>query len=285
MKILILGATGMLGSAVFKVFSKDAQYDVWGTMRANSERVFFTEAQNEKLIDRIDVLNQDDFVALLNHIRPEVVINGVGLIKQLAGIDNPLVALPINSLFPHKLAELCNLLGARLIQLSSDCVYSGRQGNYKESSPSDTEDLYGKSKYLGELHNAPHVITLRTSGIGHELNSNNGLLAWFLSQQGSVKGYTKAIYSGLPSVELARVIKDFVLPHPELNGLYHVSAQPISKFDLISLVAKVYGKKIEIMPCDQVIIDRSLNSERFMKATNYVAADWLELVTLMYNSR
>jgi len=186
-------------------------------------------------------------------------------------------------MFPHRLAGLCSLLGARLIQLSSDCIYSGRKGNYRESDLSDAEDIYGKSKYIGELHDYPHAITLRTSGIGHELNSNNGLLSWFLSQSGLVKGYAKAIYSGLPSVELAHVINEFVLPRPEMSGLYHVSSKPIAKLDLLKLVADVYGKKIKIVSDDSVVIDRSLNSERFTKLTGYVAPEWPELVALMHN--
>lgn len=282
MRLLILGVTGMLGNALFKTLFSDFQHDVWGTLRRESERKCFTSEQNQKIIDGIEVLNFDNVMDVLNRVRPDVVINCTGLIKQLAAVNDPLTALPINSIFPHRLAKLCKLLGARMIQLSSDCVFSGRKGNYLETDVSDAEDLYGKSKFMGEVYYLPHVITLRTSGIGHELNSHNGLLEWFLSQQGKVKGYTKAIYSGLPSVELARVIRDFVLPHPELNGLYHVSAQPITKLDLLKLVAKIYGKEIEIVPDENLVIDRSLNSERFTKATGYVAPAWPDLVALMH---
>ncbi len=285
MRILILGVTGMFGSALYNVFASNTHHEVWATLRSPAARRFFPLSDGTRLIDGVDVTDHDALVAVMNRVRPNVVINAVGVVKQLASANDPLIVLPINALFPHRLAGLCGLVGARLIHVSTDCVYSGRAGNYVESDLSDAEDLYGKSKYIGEVRDQTHVITLRTSGIGHELNSRNGLLEWFLSQQGSVKGFSKAIYSGLPWVELARVIGDFVLPRPQLNGLYQVSAKPISKLDLLTLIARVYGKKITIEPEDTVRIDRSLNSRRFTDATGYVAAEWPELVAEMHKSR
>jgi dTDP-4-dehydrorhamnose reductase len=188
-------------------------------------------------------------------------------------------------MLPHRLEKICALAGARLIHVSTDCVFSGRKGGYLETDLSDAEDLYGKSKFIGELHDLTHAITLRTSIIGHELNSNNALVDWFLSQEGEVKGYTKAIFTGLPTVELARVMKDFVLPHPELHGLYHVSAKPIDKFSLLTLVAEIYGKQIGIRQDEKVRIDRSLNSTRFTQATGYVAPAWPDLVKMMHQYR
>src|SRR5262249_39351298 len=149
--------------------------------------------------------------------------NAVGVVKQLAIANDPLIVLPINAMLPHKLANASAAIGARLIHFSSDCVFSGRAGCYVESDISDAEDLYGKSKYIGEVHDQRHVVTIRTSGIGHELQSRNGLVEWFLHQEGAVNGFSGAIFSGLPWVELARVIADHVLPRPELSGLYHVS--------------------------------------------------------------
>jgi dTDP-4-dehydrorhamnose reductase len=156
---------------------------------------------------------------------------------------------------------------------------------YRESDASDADDIYGKSKSIGDLCDLPHAVTLRTSMIGHELSSAHSLVEWFLSQPDKVHGYTRAIFSGLPTVELARVIRDRVLPRPELQGLYHVSARPISKFALLTLVAEVYGKKVEISPDESVVIDRSLDSERFTRATGYVAPEWPELVRLMHRYR
>lgn len=285
MRVLILGVTGMLGSAAHKVISADDRHETWGTMRASGARRFFGESDRSRLIDGVDVTDHDSLVAIFDRVRPDVVINAVGVIKQLSTANDPLIVLPINAMLPHRLAGLCGLSRARLIQVSTDCVFSGNVGNYRESDLSDAEDLYGKSKFIGEVHDRPHVITLRTSGIGHELSSANGLLEWFLSQQGRVRGYVKAIWSGLPWVELARVMKDVVLPRPDLHGLYHVSATPIAKLDLLRLIADVYGKEIAIDPDDAVRIDRSLDSRRFTDATGYVAADWPQLIAEMHEYR
>lgn len=284
MRVMALGVSGMLGNAVFRVLSQSALYDVWGTLRDERQRRCFGEHDRNRLIAGVDVLDLSGLIAVMNRVRPEAVINCVGLIKQLAAANDPLRALPLNAMFPHQLAGVCGLLNARLIHLSSDCVFSGRKGNYIESDLTDAEDLYGRSKALGEVQSQPHTITLRTSGIGHELDSANGLLEWFLAQHGTVKGYARAIYSGLPSVELARVIRDYVLPHAELKGLFHVSAKPIAKSDLLRLVADAYGKNVSIAEDDSIVVDRSLVSQRFTDATGYVAPEWPALIQLMHES-
>ena len=285
MKVLVLGVTGMLGNAVFRVFGADAEHEVWGTLRSGAALRYFPQQRHARLVTGVDVLDQDTLVAVLAKVRPDVVINCVGLIKQLADAKDPLTALPINAMLPHRLARLCALASARLIHISTDCVFSGRKGSYLESDLSDAEDLYGKSKYIGELHDLHNAITLRTSIIGHELSSNYALVDWFLSQKGSVKGYSHAIFSGLPTVELARVMKDFVVPLPQLNGLYHVAAEPIAKRDLLQLVALQYGKEIEIRPDDALVINRSLDGTCFREATGYVAPAWPELIRLMHVER
>lgn len=285
MRVLVLGVTGMLGSAVFKIFSQDAQLETWGTLRGGKMLASVAASDCERLITGVNVLDQDALAAVLAQVRPDVIINCVGLIKQLADAKDPLVALPINSMLPHRLARLCVLARARLIHVSTDCVFSGRKGRYLEDDVSDAEDLYGKSKYIGELHDLPHAITLRTSIIGHELKSSYALVDWFLSQHGNVKGFSKAIYSGLPTVELARVMKDFVLPRPQLRGLYHVASEPISKLDLLRLLAREYGKEIEIVPDDTFVIDRSLNGGRFNSDTGYQAPGWPELIARMHAAR
>nr|WP_218643212.1 SDR family oxidoreductase [Pseudomonas gingeri] len=284
-RVLVLGVTGMLGNAVFRVFSADPGYEAWGTLRSAAAIRSFPAPVSGRLLKGIDVLDQDALATVFSRVRPDVVINCVGLIKHLADAKDPLTALPINAMLPHRLARLCELSGARLIHVSTDCVFSGRKGGYLESDPSDAEDLYGKSKYIGELHDLPHAITLRTSIIGHELDSNHALVDWFLSEHGSVKGFTKAIFSGLPTVELARVMKDFVIPHSSLSGLYHVAAEPIAKFDLLGLIAAEYGKQIDIRPDDALVIDRSLDGSRFRQATGYVAPAWPELIQTMSADR
>ncbi|WP_300648439.1 SDR family oxidoreductase [Hydrogenophaga sp.] len=280
MTVLVLGASGMLGNAMLRSLAQSDEYEAWGTARSNGVLKNFDAVLAKRIITGIDVENIDSLAALLADVRPSVVINCIGLVKQLAQADDPLSALPINALLPHRLARLCSLVGSRFVHISTDCVFNGKKGDYRESDPSDAEDLYGRSKYLGEVA-YPHAITLRTSIIGHELSSAHGLVGWFLAQEGTVKGYRKAIFSGLPTVELSRVVRDVVMPNPELSGLYHVAAQPIAKYDLLKLVRDAYGKTIDIEPDDRVAIDRSLNAERFREATGYVAAPWPELIARM----
>ncbi len=285
MRVLVLGATGMLGNAVFNAFSGDPRLEVWGTLRQPQALSFFRDTERQRLVTGVDILDHDALVESMNRARPEIVINCIGIVKQVQAAHDPLIVLPINAMLPHRLSRLCALAKARLIHISTDCVFSGRLGGYIEADPADTMDLYGQSKFIGEVRDASHAITLRSSIIGHELLSKKGLVEWFLSQQGSAPGYARAIFSGLPAVELARVIRDFVLPRPELRGLYHVSAKPIAKYELLRLIADIYGKQINVVRDDSVVLDRSLNSERFTQATSYVAPEWPELIRIMRMSR
>lgn len=282
MRVLVLGASGMLGNAVLRVLDERQDWEVFGTVRSSSVSRFFTDRIARRLIAGCDVGDHDALVKVLAQVRPDVIVNCIGLIKQLADADDPLQAIPINSLLPHRLAGLCALVGARLVHMSTDCVFSGEKGNYSESDPSDAKDLYGKSKFLGEV-DYPYAVTLRTSIVGHELQSAHGLIDWFLSQHDQCKGYNKAIFSGLPTVALAKIIRDVVIPNQDLSGVYHVAAKPISKYDLLKLVASVYGKTIEIVPDDHVVIDRSLNADRFRYATGYIAPSWPDLIKLMHS--
>ncbi|MFQ6347215.1 dTDP-4-dehydrorhamnose reductase family protein [Pseudomonas sp. R11F] len=285
MKILVLGVTGMLGSAVFKYIANHTEHSVFGTMRGKGGAKHFEEKHRDHFYSDIDVLDYESLVGVFEKNRPDVVINCVGLIKQLAQAKDPLSTLPLNSMLPHRLSKLCKLTGARLVHISTDCVFTGAKGMYVESDLSDAEDLYGKSKFIGELHDEEHAITLRTSIIGHELASCSSLVDWFLSQEGAVKGFTKAIFSGVPTAELARIIVDFVLPHKELFGLYHVSVAPIDKFTLLNEIAKVYEKNIDIVADEQLVIDRSLDSTRFREAVGYVPPAWPDLIKFMRAQR
>jgi dTDP-4-dehydrorhamnose reductase len=282
MKVLILGSTGMLGNAMIRVLSEKNDWQVLGTARSESAKRLFVPDIAARLIFDVDVKQHDSLITAFTKLRPDVVINCVGLVKQLADAEDPLQTIPINAILPHRLAQLCELTGARLVHISTDCIFNGEKGNYCETDPSDATDLYGKSKFLGELA-YPHTITLRTSIIGHELQSTHGLVGWFLSQQERCNGYTNAIFSGMPTVVLAQVIRDVVIPRPDLSGIYHVSAQPISKYDLLKLIASVYGKSIEIVPDDRLLIDRSLNSDRFREETGYVAPEWSTLIKTMHS--
>jgi len=282
MRILVLGASGMLGNAMLRVLDENGDLDVFGTARSNDVGRFFPAKISQRLISGVDVGNQDALINTFSQVRPQVVINCVGLIKQLAEASDPLCSIPINALLPHRLARLCAVSGARLVHISTDCVFSGKKGGYTESDPADARDLYGLSKYLGEV-DYPGSITLRTSIIGHALRSSRGLIDWFLGQQGRCSGFTRALFSGLPSVVLAQIVRDVIIPDSGLQGLYHIAAAPIAKFELLELVAEVYGKSIEIIPDGSLHIDRSLNAGRFRAATGYVVAEWPELVRVMHS--
>jgi len=281
-RLLVLGATGMLGNAMLRFFADSPGFEVHGSARSAGGVTRLREDLRPRVVTGVDVENPDALAGLLARTRPQVVINAVGLVKQLAEADDPLAALPINALLPHRLARLCGLAGARLVHVSTDCVFAGTRGGYAEADAPDAQDLYGRSKLLGEVTDAPHAITLRTSIIGHELASAHGLVGWFLAQRGAVKGYARAVFSGLPTVELARVVRDQVLPQPQLSGLWHVSAAPVDKLSLLRLVAERYGHRIDIVPDERVAIDRSLDSSRFRAATGWTPPAWPELVQRMH---
>jgi len=272
----------MLGNAVLRIMADSPGYQVSGTVRSARSAALFPRDLQRNIAIGTDVENFDSVVSLFAKVRPEVVINCIGLVKQLSEADDPLVALPINALLPHRLARLCAASGARLIHLSTDCVFSGSKGMYLETDISDAKDLYGRSKYLGEV-DYTNAITLRTSIIGHELDGARSLIGWFLSQNGRVKGYRRAVFSGLPTVVVARVIRDYVIPRPDLHGLFHLSAEPINKYDLLKLVAQTYGKQIDIEPDEQLVIDRSLDSSRFRNETGFQPAPWPELIRDMHD--
>ena len=280
MKVMIIGASGMLGNAMFRTFAAVEGFKVTGTVRNLIARRWFEDSKQNNLLHGVEVEQADSLTNAFRVIKPDLVINCVGVVKQLAAADDPLITLPINALLPHRLAALCEIAGARLVQISTDCVFSGARGNYVESDFPDADDLYGRSKLLGEV-DYPNAITLRTSIIGHELSGARSLVNWFLAQEGSVKGYTRAVFSGLPTVVLAELVRDLVAPRPDLHGLYHVAAAPITKFDLLGLVADAYGKAIEIVPSDALVIDRSLDATRFNVATGYTPPAWPALIARM----
>lgn len=292
-KILVLGASGMLGASLLSYLAEKPGVEALGTVRSRSVADLLPAKLRSLLRVGIDASDTDSLIALLAQEKPDVVVNCIGIIKQLSESKQELPSIRINALFPHMLAQYCDWFGARLIQISTDCVFSGSQsaaqiaehGRYTEDSPTDAQDLYGRSKRMGEVHNQSHAVTLRTSIIGHELNSQRSLIDWFLSQTGQVKGFTKAIFSGLPTVELGRVILDYVVPNETLCGLYQVAAEPIDKHRLLSLVAETYDHNVTIVPDATVVIDRGLNGTRFAEATGYTAPDWVELIQRMHQHR
>ena len=280
MIILVLGVSGMLGSTTYRLLSQHSEHEVWGTERGTTARDNLRGVDTGRIKSGVDVEAWETLERVLEEVRPDLVINCVGVVKQLSNAKDPLVTVPINTLLPHRLLQCSRTYGFRVVHISTDCVFLGDRGNYTERDVPDARDLYGLSKYLGEI-DAQGAVTLRTSIIGHELTTSHSLLCWFLSQKGPVRGFGQAIFSGLPTVELARVIRDFVLPNKDLHGLYHVSADPISKLDLLRLFSSEYKHDISIQEDDSFVIDRSLNSERFQAATGYRPPTWPELVARM----
>lgn len=281
MRILVLGVSGMLGHVLFKEFYKDPNLDVWGTARSTADLdTFFSAEELERVRSGVDVGNFDTVIRTFASVQPDVIINCIGIIKQLPLAGDPLTAISVNSQFPHRLSMLTRTAKARLIHISTDCVFDGKRGMYAEDDPANATDLYGRTKHLGEVA-YPNCVTLRTSIIGHELKMNVSLIDWFLSQKESVSGFTRAIYSGFTTLEMARIIREFVLPSVTLSGLFQVSSAPISKHELLEIVAEAYGKQIRIEPDERVAIDRSLDSSRFQQATGYRPPEWTKMVEAM----
>lgn len=280
MSVLILGGTGMLGHKLWQVCQE--RFDTWVTVRSNYSRYARLGLFHpDHTLEGVDVFDFDSVIRALATVRPDVVINCIGIVKQLPAARNPVISLTVNSLFPHRLAILCQAAGARLIHISTDCVFSGRKGMYTEDDAPDAEDLYGRSKLLGEV-NDPGCLTLRTSIIGRELSSTNGLVEWFLSNRGGhVQGYTNAIYTGFPTLILAQIIADVIERRPNLSALYHVSSEPISKYELLCLLRDAYQVSIQIEPFPDVRVDRSLDSSRFRAVTGFAPLSWPDMVQAM----
>jgi dTDP-4-dehydrorhamnose reductase len=281
LKVLVLGSSGLIGSTTLRVLSERSEWQVYGSIRSDSIRPFLPKISADKLISNLDVDNLSSIIQTISEIEPDVVINCIGATKHKKEGNSPLNAIELNALLPHRLAQVCALAGSRFIHISTDCVFSGKDGFYSESAFADADDVYGRSKALGEVTYGG-ALTLRTSTIGHELHSNYGLLNWFLSQKSSCKGFNKAIFSGLPTVVFAQVIRNVVLKNMQLTGLYHVAAQPINKYDLLKMIAKVYKKEINIEADDSLIVNRSLDASKFNQATGYNPPTWQDLIETMY---
>jgi len=276
MRILILGGDGMLGHQLFKQLK--INHDVRVTLRQDlAVYKKFMLFSTENTYPDIDVIKIDKLAKVLTGFHPDAVVNAIGIVKQLPEASESIPSIEINALFPHRLALLCKDINARMIHLSTDCVFSGKKGNYKESDTSDPDDLYGRTKFLGEV-TGKNCLTLRTSMIGLELSRKKNLLEWFLAQNKSVHGYNKFIFSGFTTIELSRIIENMILNYPEANGIYHVSSGPISKFDLLSLIKEELKLQIEIIPDESFACDRSLDSTKFRKEFDYNPPTWEEMV-------
>lgn len=280
MKILILGGSGMLGHRLWMNLRKE--HDVWVTVRGEYNPFpCVPEFPSEHIRYRVDGLMFEEITRALASIQPDIVINCIGLIKQMGHIArDPLFSISLNSLLPHRISLICRAANARMIHISTDCVFSGKKGQYTEDDQSDAEDLYGRTKFLGEVC-YPHCVTLRTSIIGMELKNRLGLIEWFLAQQGTIKGYRKAIFTGFTTDELSRVISNYVIPNEDLHGIYQVSSDPIAKYDLLNIAKESFKKDIDIQPDDDFFCDRSLDSTRFRKLVGYQPPSWNEMMDEM----
>lgn len=280
-KILILGITGMLGHTILRKFS--AQHQVWGTVRNMDEAApLFPEKHHEQIISGVDALQIDTVKKVMSDLKPDLVINCIGIIKQLKEAKNHLLSIALNALFPHQLAQICQENGARMLHFSTDCIFDGLNGSYIETNMPNADDLYGRTKFLGEVHDLENCLTLRTSIIGHELKGKFSLLEWFLAQEKNTRGFTKAIYTGFTTTEIAKIIMEKVIPNPSLHGLYQVASMPINKYELLKIIAAVYQKPIDIQPYQDFFCDRSLIGEKFNSKTNYEVPTWEKMIAEMH---
>lgn len=281
MKVLVLGATGMLGHKLLQSLSK--QFSTKGTIRGDGSGFRgYPGVSSGSIIAHVDAGDITGVKTAIEEYKPDVVINCIGIVKQLPTAHDPLQSIAINALFPHQLAHICQQRGIRLIHISTDCVFSGRKGYYHEDDFADAEDLYGRTKYLGEV-DYENALTLRTSIIGRELGTNHGLIEWFLGQDGgTVSGYTNAIFSGLTTNALSDVIATIITDYPEMRGVWHVASEPISKYDLLKLVKTVYNLSIEIQPDNSVVMDRSLNGNKLRENTNIIIPSWQTMIEQMH---
>jgi dTDP-4-dehydrorhamnose reductase len=273
MRCLVIGGGGMLGHQLLRSWRD--RYEVRVTLRGALADYracgLFTRANT---YDGLDVRDTDRLLRILGEFRPSAVVNAVGIVKQRSAAKQALPSLEINAVFPHRLRLLCAAVGARLVHISTDCVFNGRRGGYTEQDHADAEDLYGLSKYLGEVGEAP-AVTLRSSIIGQELEHKQGLVEWFLAQRGRIKGFTRALYTGLTTLEMARVIERVLLEHSDLHGVWQVASRPINKYELLCTLAGLLGRRdVTIEPDEGFACDRTLAGEAFEQRTGYQAPGW-----------
>jgi dTDP-4-dehydrorhamnose reductase len=275
-KILVLGASGMLGHRTTAVLSE--RHDVVGTLR-NPDPVLARFAPEARLVTGISVEAPGGIAAVIDDFRPDAVVNCIGIVKQKAEAHQAVPSIRTNSLFPHEIAKICDAAGARFVHVSTDCVFSGSRGGYLESDTPDAADLYGRSKLLGEVTDAPGAITVRTSIVGWELSHPTGVLEWFAGRRGAkCDGYRRAVFSGLATSDLVDVFERLCSEWRELDGLWHVSTDPISKYGLLTSLDRALGWQTEVVPRDEPVIDRSLDSTRFRQRTGWTPRPWAETV-------
>lgn len=280
MRILVLGAYGMLGHKLFLELRRE--HDVFGTCRnLIRDTPLIHHFPENAMIEGVlanELVTVEEAISISD---PKVIINCIGIVKQLREAKDPLVSIRVNSLFPHELSKICARSDRRLIHFSTDCVFSGKVGNYSENDIPDPVDLYGRSKLLGEMDDEMNL-TIRSSIIGPELQGNKGLLEWFVSNNGGqVNGFTQSIFSGLTTLEMSRAVGMIVEKFKDITGVWHLSAEPISKYDLLSLINERMKLNITLVPDSKDKIDRSLDSSQFREYTGYTPPDWPNMIDNM----
>jgi len=276
-RILVLGGDGMLGHQLLKHLSGNHHMCVTLRQDASQYRDYGL-FDHENAYFGVDVRIFERLVEVFADFQPDAVINAVGIVKQRSSSKESIPSLELNALLPHKLSLLCKAVGARLIQISTDCVFSGDKGHYVESDVPDATDLYGKSKLLGELTDS-HCVTLRTSIIGLELARKKSLIEWYLAQTGEIKGFQKAIYTGVTTKEMARIIEFVLLNAPDLKGMWHVASKPINKYDLLTLLTEKLGRKdVTLQPDIDFVCDRTLIGDAFINQTGYKIPEWDDMI-------
>ena len=280
MRILILGANGLIGHTLWEQFS--GKYDTFATVRMpKSELVRYTSIFNsDKVIDRIDINELSQLKGVLKTLKPDYILNCTGITKRRNEINQVETALTINSIFPHKLAQWCLENGSRSINFSTDCVFHGENGDYNEQSITTAEDNYGRSKAFGEVKDNANSLTIRSSFIGRELLYKSELLEWFISQNGkTVKGFKNAMYSGVSTIYMSKVVSHIIDNYPALHGLYQLAPeQPISKYDLLHIARKSFGLNIEIVPEEDFVSNKSLNGTKLKNKINIEVPTWQSMM-------
>lgn len=284
MKVIILGSTGMIGSAVLFTLSKNKNLNVCGCTSRKHLPEKFKKNIDVAFLKGFNLENYSSLETNIKNNKPNIVINCAGVVKQSSQASDYLKMINLNSLIPHQLNALSQKYKFKIIQVSTDCVFSGKEGNYKETDIPDPIDIYGKSKSLGELINNNHL-TLRCSLVGFEVFAKNGLLEWFLDQKDECKGFKNAIFSGLSTFEFAKVVEEIILNHSDLKGLFHISSTPISKYEFLKKISFQFSKKINIVPDINFKINRSLSSSLFSKKTGIKISDWDVMIKDLYSFR
>lgn len=284
-KIIVLGGDGMLGHKMFQTLSERFM-DTTCTIRGSISDGFHKKIslfQKGNVVDNVNAMQHEKLKQILRESRPSEIVNCIGIVKQRPEAMNTYLSIGVNSFLPHMLADTCSEWGGRVIHFSTDCVFSGERGGYLEDDVSDAEDLYGKTKYLGEVE-AENALILRSSIIGRELSGFNSLLEWFISQNHkTVKGFRRAIYSGITTNYLALIVSGLIENCPKLSGLYQVTGQTVSKYELLCVLRDAYDLDIEIVPDEEFICDRSMNGDKFYRAIGYECPPWEQLAKQLVN--